>query len=81
MAAGAPYEVNVPETIRKAVELQIKENVFAEGIFDDAAAQAMRLMELDSYPRFASRPANNQRLRSNRGSHNNSGTHLTDHLC
>jgi len=53
---GSPFEINIPVTVKKAVEAQVKENVFSDTMFDDAAAQTLKLMELDSYPRFASRP-------------------------
>jgi len=56
LAAGAAYEVNIPISIKKALDAQIKAGVFSNTMFDDAAAQTLKLMELDSYPRFVSRP-------------------------
>jgi len=56
LASGSAYEVNIPHAAKKLIETQIKEGVFSHSMFDDAAAATLKLMELDSYPRFVSRP-------------------------
>lgn len=56
LQTGAACEVNIPLTVKKVVDAQLKEGIVSDTIFDDAASQALKLMELDSYPRFISRP-------------------------
>jgi len=63
LSPGSTYEVNIPVTVKKAVEAKVKENIFSNTMFDDAAAQTLKLMELDSYPRFVSRPGGTHTLK------------------